>query len=375
MTQGLLLRPGRPLTVEAAPSPLATASPSPVPSPTAKPTPTPTPSPTPTPRWRIDVAAAPAQVTASHTWELAAAGGIIYGRGVQERVEKYRDPARPFAKVRDVFRQADLAVATLEAPLSGDANQYCDHCLVFVGNERYVSGIADAGFDALSLAGNHSGDAGPQGVLDSARALRSAGIVPFGGGPDLASARKPAVLEVRGLRVAFLGYNDVPPDDYGATDTRAGHNQLFHDDPSYAAVRADIAAARETADLVVVLAHWGIEYEDRPRPWVVDAAHAMVDAGADVVLGDHPHWVQSVELYKDRYIAYSMGNFVFDQMWSTATREGSIHRLFFDGPRLVAVRIVPTLLEDWHQPRPLAPDEPAYAETLSRIWKHSVLGP
>lgn len=315
----------------------------------------------------VDVAPGPV----ARTWELLAAGGIIYGRGVQERVELYRDPARPFAKVRDLTRAADLAVATLEAPLSGDANRFCEHCMTFVGNERYVTGIADAGFDALSLAANHSGDAGPQSVLDSVRVLREAGIVPFGGGPDAASARRPAILDVRGVRVALLGYSDVPPESYAATATRPGDAHLFHDDHTYASIRAEVAAARAVADVVVVLAHWGVEYEDRPRPWVEAAAHAMVEAGATAVLGDHPHWVQSVETYRGGYIAYSMGNFVFDQMWSAETRQGSIHRLFFSGSRLVAVRIVPTLLEDYHQPRPLLLGEPGYAQTLARIFRHS----
>lgn len=309
------------------------------------------------------------------TWDLLAAGGIIFGRGVQERVEKYGDPARPFAKVRELTRAADLAIATLEAPLSGDGNRFCADCMVFVGDERYVSGIVEAGFDALSLAANHIGDAGPRGVLDSIRTVAGAGIVAFGAGADEAAARRPALLERRGVRVALLGYSDVPPESYAATSARAGHARLSHDDPTYASVRADIAAARSQADVVIVVVHWGIEYEDRPRPWIVAAAQAMADAGATAVLGDHPHWVQSVEVYRGAYIAYSLGNFVFDQMWSIETRQGSLHHLFFSGSRLVSVRIVPTLLEDYHQPRPLRPDEPGYAQTLARIWRHSTFGP
>jgi poly-gamma-glutamate capsule biosynthesis protein CapA/YwtB (metallophosphatase superfamily) len=322
----------------------------------------------------VDVAAGSVAVTRRYTWELVAAGGIIFGRGVQERVERYGDPGRPFAKVRELVRRADLAIATLEAPLSGNANRFCDTCFTFVGHERYVSGIADAGFDALSLAANHIGDAGPKGVTDSIRVLTGAGIVAFGAGANAAEARRPALLRTAGGTVALLGYSDVGPPSYVATATSAGHAPLTHDD-GYRQVRADIAAARAVADVVVVVTHWGVEYEDRPRPWIVAAARAMIDAGADVVLGDHPHWVQSVELYGGGYIAYSLGNFVFDQMWSSETREGSIHRLFFDGPRLAAVRIVPTLLEDWHQPRPLSPDERAYSETMGRIWRHSVLDP
>ena len=98
----------------------------------------------------------------------------------------------------------------------------------------------------------------------------------------------------------------------------------------------------------------------------------MVDAGATVVIGDHPHWVQSVETYRGAYIAYSVGNFVFDQMWSKETREGSMHELFFDRSRLVAVRIRPTIIDDYFRPRLLRADEREYAETLLRIRPHSV---
>ena len=352
-------------TAEPTAPPIATESSVPTAAPVARSAPLATPLP------RIDVASDRVPVLAPYTWELVVGGEIIYGRGVQERVEKYGDPARPFAKVRDILRHADLAIATLEAPLSGDKNKYCDTCMTFVGNETYVSGIVASGIRAVSLAANHIGDAGPAGVTDSTRVLAAAGIASFGAGANEEAARRPAILTTPGGRLALLAYADVPPEAYRATATRPGYAALIHDEKGYAAVRADIAAARRLADIVIVVAHWGVEYEDQPRPWVVNAAHMMVDAGADVVMGDHPHWVQSVEIYAGHYIAYSVGNFVFDQMWSTETRQGSLHRLFFDGTRLTSVRIVPTLLEDWHQPRPLAPDEPGYRQTMDRIWRHS----
>ncbi len=316
-----------------------------------------------------------AQMARDSLWDLVAAGEIIFGRGVQERVEdRYGGDARPaFAKVRDVTRAADVAIATLEAPLSGTRNRYCQSCFVFVGNEAYVAGVSDAGIDLVTLAANHIGDAGPQGVLDTVRVLDAARIAHVGAGANEREARRAVTLEVRGRRVAFLGFSDVPPEAYVATATRPGSAWLAHDDPTYATLRAEIAAAKRGADVVVVMAHWGIEYEDTPRPVEIRAAHAMVEAGADVVIGDHPHWVQAVELYRGGYIAYSVGNFVFDQMWSSETRQGSLHRLFFAGGRLVAVRIMPTLLEDYFQPRLLEPAEPAYRETLERIWRSSII--
>ena len=318
------------------------------------------------------VAGTSAEVPRGSLWELLAAGEVIFGRGVQQRIELYQDPRRPFAKVRSLTRGADLTVATLESPLSGDQNRYCDSCMVFVGNERYADGLLDAGIGLVSLANNHIGDAGPRGVLDTVRVLDAAAIAHVGAGANVMAARRAHVVAVRGLRVALLGYNDVPPEEYAATAERAGNAFFGHTPADYAGIQADIREARKSADLVVVIAHWGIEYEDRPRPWVVEAAHAMVDAGADVIVGGHPHWVQSIELYRGAYVAYGLGNFVFDQMWSIETRQGTLQRLSFSGRTLRSVRIVPTLLEDWHQPRPLAPDEPGYRQTLERIWRNSV---
>ena len=322
----------------------------------------------------LKISRAGAAPAAFRVWNLLAAGEMIFGRGVQERIERHHggDAASAFTEVRDLVRGADLAVATLEAPLSGNANRWCDTCMRFIGNERYAQAIADAGFDAVSLAANHIGDAGPEGVLNTIRILEANGIRHAGAGPDYESARQPAVLVLGDLRVALLGYNDVPPVSYAASAGHPGSAWLTHDDPAYSTLRAEIAQARGGADLVVILAHWGIEYEDAPQSQVVAAAHAMVDAGATVVIGDHPHWVQAVESYHGAFITYGIGNFVFDQMWSPETREGSIDEFFFAGPRLVAVRIRPTIIDDYYKPRLLRPEEQAYTDTLQRIWRHSI---
>ncbi len=308
------------------------------------------------------------------TWSVIAAGEMIFGRGVQERIEdRFRgDASAAFANVRDLLAGADLAVATLEAPLSGTKNVWCDTCMRFVGNEGYAQAIAGAGIDVVSLAANHSGDAGPKGVLDTIRALDEAKVAHVGAGANIERARERLVTSVGGRRVAFLAYDGVAP-YYAATSSAAGDNPLRADGGTYAALRTDIARASLDADVTIVLAHWGTEYEDAPRDDVVAVAHAMVDAGAAVVVGDHPHWVQSVERYRGAYIAYSVGNFVFDQMWSDETRQGSLHELWFSGDRLVAVRIRPTLIEDYYRPRPLRPEEPAYRTVLRRIWRRSVL--
>lgn len=335
---------------------------------------------------RLDAARYPLTVMASgatapdraRLWDLAAAQGIIYGRGVTWGMESFAggDPFAPFAKVAHVFQEVDVAVSFMESPLSGENNGYCDSCNVFVGDESFAPAVARAGFAALSLATNHTGDAGPQGYLDTIRVLREQGIAPFGAGADLAEARQPGIVEVKGIRVAFVGNNDVPAGCCVATEAQVGHVQFGHDDPEYAMLREQIAAASEVADIVIVMSSlgWPSEYQEWALPQTIAAARAMIDAGATAVLGGQPHWVQGVEIRRDAYIAYAMGNFIQDQMWSDETREGSIHRLFFDGTRLVSVRIIPTFLEDYYQPRLPTPDEDPYRRVMERIWRNSLFG-
>jgi poly-gamma-glutamate synthesis protein (capsule biosynthesis protein) len=270
----------------------------------------------------------------------------------------------------------------MESPLSGENNGYCHDCNVFVGDESFAPAVAKAGFDALSLATNHTGDAYGQGYLNTIRVLREQGIVPFGAGADLAEALRPAIIEVKGIRVAFIGNNDVPSSCCHATETQLGHVQFGHDDPGYPVLREQIAAAKKVADIVIVMSSlgWPSEYQESALPGTIAAARAMIDAGATAILGGQPHWVQGVEARAGTYIAYAMGNFIQDQMGRTVgfptdqTREGSIHRLYFDGTRLASVSILPTWLENYHQPRFPSPDEPQYRRALEQIWRNSIFG-
>ena len=160
--------------------------------------------------------------------------------------------------------------------------------------------------DIATLENNHIGNYGPEGIDATKDLLTSEGIA-------WADAFTPAVLEVRGLRFAFVAFNGVG----GSFDREL--------------IARQIAAAREQADVVVAAFHWGAEYVAIPQaaPGIanddpVEIAHLAVDAGADLVLGNHPHWVQGLEVYKDKLIAYAHGNFILDQMWSRETTIGVV---------------------------------------------------
>ena len=171
-----------------------------------------------------------------------------------------------------------------------------------------------------------------------------------GAGKDLKAARKPAVLDAGGIKVAILAYDTIAR-SYTASADRAGSARL-----TAKAVKADVAAARKAgADLVIVFPHWGSEYDPTPFGGQRALAEAAIDAGADMVIGNHAHWAGAMEVYKGKPIWYALGNFVFDQTWSEPTMEGITLELTFQGPTLVQARMRPHLILDKAQPNLMDP--------------------
>jgi len=244
---------------------------------------------------------------------LAAVGDVMLGRGVGEAIGLY-GAGYPFEQVAAVLREADIAFANLEVPITADGVP-AQKDYVFRAPPAAVDGLDGAGLDIVSLANNHVLDYGVVGLEDTLAALDRAGIAAAGAGEDEAAARRPAVLSVEGLRVAFLGYVQVPDDSvsgFGEDELAAGPDRPGAAWARREAVVADVEAAAQQADLVVVSLHAGSEYREEPSTVQRELAHAAVDAGADVVLGHHPHVLQGIERYRGALIAYSLGNFVFD---------------------------------------------------------------
>jgi len=277
--------------------------------------------------------------------EIVVVGDIMTGRLVGRRLLAFGDYTCPFSRVNEGLGTADLTIANLEGALSDEIAPPTEpQTMLFVGNGRFVEGLRYAGIDGVSLANNHSRNFGAAGISDTRALLSAAGIGAFGAGMDLAEARRPAVFEVRGIKFAFLGYDGVSY-YYAAEEGRAGTAPA---DPAF--IAADIAAAREQADVVIPYFHWGTEYTHRSSTHQKDLAHFAVEAGADVVLGTHPHWVQGLEHYRGAAIVYSLGNFVFDQRLSQETRQGMIVHLIFRGSHLVNLRLQAIQIEEYYQP-------------------------
>ncbi len=234
---------------------------------------------------------------------LAAMGDVNLDiRPVQEG-----DFAYPWASVRGLIEQADLAFANLECSVSYRGEPVQGKEFTFRGNPGALAYVREAGLDVVSQANNHVRDYGGDALMDSFAYLDAAGLAHCGAGADWAQAHAAAYLMGNGLKVAFLAYSDI---NWPGWQAGSGYPGVA-DAAEVSQMRADIAAAKRNADLVVVSFHWGTERRNTPDGSQVYYAHAAVDAGADLVLGHHPHVVQGCELYGGKLIAYSLGNFVF----------------------------------------------------------------
>jgi poly-gamma-glutamate synthesis protein (capsule biosynthesis protein) len=310
----------------------------------------------------------------SRLWTLAAAGDIMLDRGVyRETILRGRGVDFPFGggratitghrcctsfgwpipltrrlgdagAVREIVAGADLAIANQEGPAPVNA-RYHTSGTVFTFDQRLLAGVDRAGFDWVSLANNHIGDAGSKGVLETISALDRLGIGHGGAGRNATAARAPSLFEVGGVKVAVLG-RDAIAARYWAGAAATGSAGLVRDQAV-----ADIRAAKAAgADVVIVYPHWGVEYRATPTAGQRALAKAMIDAGADLIIGNHAHWAGAMEVYRGKPIWYGLGNFVFDQTWSEPTQQGLLLELTFSGRTLAQARIHPLEILDASQP-------------------------
>lgn len=254
---------------------------------------------------------------------LVVVGDIMLATGPGRMVRRGGDPFDPFAPI---LAAADLRVGNLECVVATGGRAEPGKPFTFRAHPRTLKVVARH-FDAVAVANNHSGDFGPAAFGEMLQRLERQGIGYFGGGRDLARAHRPWLIERRGLRIALLGYNEFFPRSFEAQPAKAG--VAWSEDEQ---VRADIAAARsrDHADLVIPVMHWGWEHEPHASPRQRALARLMIDAGADAVIGGHPHVTQDVEQYQGKPIVYSLGNFVFDGFTDADNNTGWLLRLELD---------------------------------------------
>nr|WP_295995965.1 CapA family protein [Rugamonas sp.] len=276
---------------------------------------------------------------------IAFVGDIMLDDTPGKVVKSGRDPFAPLATLLDA---ADVRVGNLECVIATTGTPEPDKPYTFRAHPRTLP-LLKRHFDALALANNHSGDYGPLAFGEMLDLLDRQGIAYFGGGRTLAAAHRPLLIERKGLRIALLSYNEFFPRSFEADTDKPGI--AWSEDEQ---VRLDIATARSTyhADLVIPMMHWGWEHEGMASARQRQLARVMIDAGADAVVGGHPHVTQDVEQYHGKPIIYSLGNYLFDGFSDPANNTGWLLRMELDRDGARAWRTFPTRIDHEGTPHP-----------------------
>jgi poly-gamma-glutamate synthesis protein (capsule biosynthesis protein) len=265
------------------------------------------------------------------TYTIIATGDIIAGRSVNYLTTASGNFSLPYEKTADLMKSSDITFVNFESPLIKNCPITVDG-MIFCGDERNIEGLKFSGVDIANFANNHIGNFGLEGIENTVKVFDSNNILYTGLGD-------PAILDIRGKKFGFLGFNEVA--DAGP----------YVSDAKKELIQQQIEDLRGRVDFVIVAFHWGIEYTLEPSESQRNLAYLAVDSGADLIIGNHPHWVQGVEMYKGKFISYAHGNFIFDQMWSRETREGVIGKYVFDDGGLTEVGYYPVIIENYNQPR------------------------
>lgn len=329
------------------------------------------------------------------------------------------DASSIFDGVREALGTADLLFGQLEPCLASTGSPACQSRLPMRGDPKGAKAIREAGYDVISFATNHCMDWGREAFYQTIDVLREQGIEVIGAGANLAAARKPAIVEVDGVKVGFLGYNSILPQDYWATPDRPGcapmrgmtvYEPTEHDQPGTPCrihtfprredlqnLLDDVRALRDKVDVLALSIHWGIHFVPAVlADYQRDIAHAAIDAGVDIVLGHHTHILKPIEVYKGKAIFYSLANFALDPPhafaedldkqaqhqelmklnpdWGKSKKkmpEDSyktiLARIVLADKAIQRVEFIPVALDDDSNPRTLSPDDPLFDEIVRYI--------
>lgn len=254
-------------------------------------------------------------------------GDVMLGRTVTiESLDSQKDPVYPFREVLSEMKNNDLTILNLENPIIDKCPRRNDG-MVFCAPPEMLKGLVESGVDAVNLANNHTLNYGSTGLVETKAHLREFGINYF-------DSKETYIKEVNGVTVGFIGF-----------DKSQLANPTFTSDEE-AAIR-DISSK---VDILVVSLHWGVEYQEKPTEGQRKLAIKTIKLGADIIHGHHPHWVQPTENIEGVPVFYSLGNFVFDQMWSQKTREGKVARVVIKENKVNSVEEKEIFMDDWARP-------------------------
>jgi len=234
----------------------------------------------------------------------------------------------PFRRVAAELITGDITIANLESPIALGGSEFTGKQFRFRAEPELAGALRKSGINLVTLANNHSMDFGGQALAETMENLESAGIAWIGAGENLAAARKMALYTIKGKKIAFLGYSLTEPVEFiagrGRPGTAPGFEKFFVE---------DIIRARQEADYVIVSFHWGTEGRSDIQPYQRTVAHKAINAGADVIIGHHPHVLRGIERYKTGIVFYSLGNFTFASKGKSADAGAMVRLRFSEGKR------------------------------------------
>ncbi|HYF05951.1 MAG TPA: CapA family protein [Patescibacteria group bacterium] len=322
------------------------------------------------------------------TITFLAVGDISLSRNVAQQIKNSGNTFAPFEKMKDILASTDFNFGNLETPFSNSNAFSPSNTLVFNAPKKNVEGLKAANFQIVSLANNHSLDQGSTGAEITRTWLSQNNILHMGTGKNLDEAYAPKIIDIKGFKIAFIAASYSSINDSGAVK-----NNIVARIDDTVRLKKSVTGAKKTADVVVVSMHAGTEYVREPNELQKNFAHSAIDSGADIVIGHHPHWVQTIENYNGKYIFYSLGNFVFDQDWSQDTKEGLVLKISIEGkkpssqtappppnepqtgkktvtlddlqstrsldaaPKITQIELIPTIIERNFRPRPATETE------------------
>lgn len=296
------------------------------------------------------------QINANNNLTLLIVGDIMLGedfiRFKQEHAVSYE---YPFEKTKEIFKSADIAFGNLECTLSKSGTLREKGPNLYSPPES-INALKYLNFSIVSLGNNHINDFGEGGIIETTKILKDNNILFFGAGRDLNGASKEAIIERNGLKISFLGYTT---DEEHVKSIIAGPNTagcVFYD---FEKIKEDIEGVRNKSDIICISLHWGYEHYTYPSPEQIELAHKIIDAGAQIIIGHHPHVIQGFERYNKGLIFYSLGNFFFPNVydksgflhkWSKENNKSIIAKCNINNKMKVGkVEIVPVFMsEDYH---------------------------
>lgn len=261
-------------------------------------------------------------------------GDVMLSRWIGRQMKEAHDPALFFRPLASQLAAADITFINLESPFS-DEKRAIERGMVFRAMPETIAGLKLAGVDVASTANNHTRDCSAYGVSYTQTWLTLNGIRPLGTGESADAVHRGVVMTQHGVRFGFLGYTyDQQNGNWRDLDDR-----IAMLDP--VAMARDVQAMKQRADVIIVSMHAGIEYHTKPSQQQIEFAHKAIDAGASLVVGHHPHVVQPLEIYRNRPIVYSLGNFIFDQFQRVETQHGWMMQVDFLDHHAGAPEIIP----------------------------------